>query len=69
MAYVKDFAETGHSLEGEEPLTLQEIQKKVAEQRADQEKLQRTVASDVIIGMYQVIGIYVYICHRHIYMS
>ena len=54
VAYVKEFAETGHSLEGEEPLTLPEIQKKVAEQRADQEKLQRTVASEVIIGMYQV---------------
>ena len=65
VAYVKQFAEEGRvtypegggegvPVEGAEPLTLQEIQKKIAEQKADQAKLQRTVASEVIIGMYQV---------------
>ena len=33
---------------------LSNFEKKIAEQKADQAKLQRTVASEVIIGMYQV---------------
>ena len=88
MAYVKQFAEEGHSAEGEEPLSLAQIQAKVAEQRAnpnpnpnpdpnpnpnpipipnpdpnpnqvaeqraEQERVRRTLANEVIIGMYQV---------------
>ena len=54
VAYVKQFAEEGHSAEGEEPLSLAQIQAKVAEQRAEQERVRRTLANEVIIGMYQV---------------